>query len=133
MRVAVGCGDGYVSDKGVANLSWETTMRVLIAVLLLLACGSAQAEIRINESRYVDGTLTISGETSPHRIVTLDGKYKTKSDGGGHFKFIEHYKPFTCMPDIRSGQDVYSPVIAGCLISDDASTPVPGNTASNNN
>jgi hypothetical protein len=85
--------------------------------LLLLTGGS---EIRINESRYLDSTLTISGETSPHRMVTLDGKYKPKSDGSGHFKFIEHYKPFTCMSDIRSGEDVYSPVIIGFLISDDA-------------
>jgi hypothetical protein len=102
-------------------------MRWLVAVLLLLAGGSAQAEIRINESRYVDGTLTIAGETSPHRVVTLDGKYKTKSDGGGHFKFTEHYKPFTCMSDIRSGEDVYSAVIAGCLNSD-ANAPLPGKT-----
>ena len=103
-------------------------MRSLVAVLLLLAGGSAQAEIRIQESRYADGTLTISGETSPHRMVTLEGKYKTKSDGGGHFKFIEHYKPFTCMSDIRSGEDIYSPVIAGCLISGDTSAPLPENT-----
>ncbi|HET9715995.1 MAG TPA: hypothetical protein VFP60_07395 [Pseudolabrys sp.] len=96
-------------------------MRWLVAILLILVGRSAvQAEIRIDESRYVDGTLIISGQTAPNRTVTLDGKYKTKSDGGGHFKFTEHYKPFTCMSDIRSGEDVYSPVIAGCLLADSA-------------
>ena len=39
----------------------------------------------------------------------------TKSDGGGYFKFTEHYKPFTCMSDISAGPDIYSAVISGCL------------------
>jgi hypothetical protein len=94
----------------------ETTMRFLCAALLLLAgVGTAAANIRIETSRYVNGTLTIAGQTEPNKAVVLDGKYKTKSDADGDFRFTEHYKPFTCMSDIRSGSSTYSAVIAGCL------------------
>jgi hypothetical protein len=91
-------------------------MRLLCALLLLLTGASAAAaDIRINESRYENGKLIIAGETEPDRTVTLDDKYKTKSDADGDFKFTEHYKPFTCMSDIRSGSYDYSAVISGCL------------------
>jgi hypothetical protein len=95
----------------------ETTMRWLTAALiLLLGIGTASADIRIDESRYVDGKLIITGQTAPGRAVTLDKKFKTKSNADGNFKFtINKYKPADCMSDIRSGTDVYSAVIAGCF------------------
>ena len=92
-------------------------MRWLLAALILLAgIGAAAADIRIEVSRYADGKLTVSGETAPDRAVTLDKKYKTKSDGEGRFKFtVKNYRPPDCMSDIRSGKDTYSAVIAGCF------------------
>lgn len=91
-------------------------MRWLCAALLLIAAaGPAAADIRINTSRYADGRLTITGQTEPHKTVTLDGKYKTKSNGEGDFAFTEHYKPPDCMSDIRSGASDYGAVIAGCF------------------
>ena len=91
-------------------------MRWLTAALLVLAgVGTASADIRINRSRYLDGQLLITGSTTPGRTVTLDDKYKTKSDAEGHFRFSVKYKPPTCMGDIRAGKDIYSAVIAGCL------------------
>jgi hypothetical protein len=93
----------------------ETTMRLLCAILILLsAVTTASAEIRINESRYVDGKLLVAGDTRPDSTVTLDNKFKTKSDGEGHFKFSVGYKPPLCMSDISANGDVYSAVIAGC-------------------
>ncbi|HEX5213052.1 MAG TPA: hypothetical protein VFW22_15110 [Pseudolabrys sp.] len=101
-------------------------MRWLAAALALIAAtNAARADIRINESRYVDGSLIVNGETAPNRAVTLDNKYKTKSDGGGFFTFTVSYKPFTCMTDIRSGDDIYSAVIAGCLDAGDVDAPLP--------
>jgi hypothetical protein len=93
------------------------TMRWLCAALILLTgVVAASADIRIDESRYVNGKLIITGETDPGRTVTLDKKYKTKSDGEGHFAFtVKNYKPPTCMSDIRSGNNLYSAVIAGCF------------------
>jgi hypothetical protein len=92
-------------------------MRWLYAALILIAgIGAASADIRIDESRYVDGKLIITGETAPNRTVTLDKKFKTKSDGDGQFKFtVNKYKPADCMSDIRAGSDLYSAVIAGCF------------------
>lgn len=105
-------------------------MRWLAAAFVLLAgTAAAQADIRINESRFVDGNVIINGETAPNRTVTLDNKYTTKSDGGGYFTFTEHYKPFTCMSDIRSGGDIYSAVISGCLDAGDVDAPLPAKPA----
>ena len=105
-------------------------MRWLCAALILLSgIGTAAADIRINVSRYVDGTLIIKGDTEPGRTVVLDRKYKTKSDGEGHFVFsVKKYKPSDCMSDIKAGPDVYSAVIAGCFntgisLDDPAVTP----------
>ena len=86
------------------------------ALILIIGVGAASADIRIDKSRYVDGRLIVTGETAPGRTVTLDKKYKTTSDGEGHFKFsIAKYKPADCMSDIAAGPDVYSAVIAGCF------------------
>lgn len=101
-------------------------MRTLAAAFVLIAAtGAARADIRINESRFVDGNVIISGETEPHRTVTLDNKFTTTSDGGGYFNFTAHEKPFTCMSDIRSGSDIYSAVISGCLDPGDVDAPLP--------
>ncbi len=105
-------------------------MRWLAAALVLLAgTAAAQADIRINESRFVDGNVIINGETAPNRTVTLDNKYTTKSDGGGYFNFTVRYKPFTCMSDIRSATDIYSAVISGCLDAGDVDAPPPAKPA----
>ena len=104
-------------------------MRWFCAALVLLAgISAASADIRIDESRYVNGQLIITGETGPGRTVTLDKKYKTKSDGEGRFKFtVKNYKPADCMSDIRSGNDLYSAVIAGCFgVTSDISPKLPG-------
>jgi hypothetical protein len=91
-------------------------MRWLTAILILLAgLRVAAADIRIDESRYANGQTIIVGQTAPGRTLTLDGKFKTKSNGEGHFTFSVKYKPATCMSDIRAGEEVYSAVIAGCL------------------
>lgn len=94
-------------------------MRWLCAALILVAgIGTAAASIRIDQSHYRNGTLTIVGRTDPDKIVILDGKHKTKSDANGDFTFTEHYKPNTCMSDIRSGGSDYGAVISGCFDGD---------------
>jgi|GEM_PF-5125053 hypothetical protein len=100
-------------------------MRARISALLLLAAiaGAARAEIRIDESRFVGGRLVIRGETAPHRTVTLDDKFTTTSNADGTFSFSVDEKPFTCMSEIRAGDDVYSAVIAGCLDAEDVDNP----------
>jgi len=100
-------------------------MRWLWAALILVAgIGTAAADIRIEVSRYANDELIVSGQTAPHRTVTIDNKYKTQSNGEGTFKFsIRQYRPPNCMSDIRSGKDSYSAVIAGCF--GDAAGPTP--------
>ena len=92
------------------------TMRLFCAALILLTCScAASAEIRITKSHYEGGKLIVTGETKPAETVTLDKKYKTKSDANGHFQFNIPYKPPDCMTDIRAGEDIYSAVISGCF------------------
>lgn len=104
-------------------------MRWLAAILILFyGTGAAFADIRIDVSRYVNGRTTISGKTGPDQTVTLDNKYKTKSNGDGDFEFSVKYKPSDCMSDIKSGDDVYSAVIAGCFDSGVGNLTTPINT-----
>jgi hypothetical protein len=87
----------------------------LVLLGLIAGIGTAQADIRITDSHFQNGTLVVSGETEPGNTVTLDNRFKTKADGGGHFTFHVNEKPDTCMSDIRSGADIYSAVISGCF------------------
>jgi hypothetical protein len=92
------------------------TIRLLFALLTLAMVSTAQAEIRITTSRFENDQIEIEGQTGPNATVTIDGKFKIKSDGGGYFDFKHTgYKPPDCMSDITSGGDVYSAVIAGCF------------------
>ncbi|MGC1467680.1 MAG: hypothetical protein WA792_18355 [Pseudolabrys sp.] len=101
-------------------------MRTLCALILFIfSVSAASADIRIDVSRYANGTTTVTGETQPNEAVTLDGKYKTKSDGAGRFSFHLNYKPDLCMSDIRAGTAVYSAVIAGCLLPAQIAEPEP--------
>jgi len=104
----------------------EIDMRTLYALILfVISVSAASAEIRISLSRYQNDQLTVTGETQPNEAVTLDGKYKTKSDNAGRFAFHLNYKPDICMADIKAGTDVYSAVVIGCLLPIQAATPQP--------
>lgn len=98
-------------------------MRVLpaaFAAVLALCAAPASAAIRITSSHYQDGVTVVTGQTSPNRTVTMDGRFTTKSDSGGHFKFRTEYKSTTCMASIVSGEDAYSALIVGCLLGEAA-------------
>jgi hypothetical protein len=97
---------------------------VLVAILLL-ATGSASASIRITDARYENGMLIVGGQATPNQAVTLDGKYSTKANGGGHFEFRESYRPSTCMSNITAGEDSYSTIITNCLLNDAAAALSP--------
>lgn len=109
-------------DVGDGAGSTETTMRwsALAVAALLTQAGPALAAIRIIDSTYEGGVTTVSGQTKPHEKVTLDGKYTTTSDGGGHFEFHVRYKPYTCMSNIVAGEDNYAALLNGCLANDAA-------------
>ena len=93
---------------------------VAMAIVLLLGAAPAHASIRIDEARFENGMLTVTGQATPNQKVTLDGKYGTKADGGGHFKFHAAYKPLTCMANLTAGDDSYSAIVIGCLLDDAA-------------
>lgn len=98
-------------------------MRSLLAAafaLVVLEASPAWAAIRIIDSNYENGVTTVTGQTKPHQTVTLDEKYTTTSDGGGHFEFHVKEKPVTCMSNIVAGDDNYSALLTGCLASDAA-------------
>jgi len=95
------------------------------AVLLLIGAAPARASIRIDEARYENGKLTVTGQAQPNQTVTLDGKYNTKSNGGGRFEFHESYRPKSCMSDITAGDDSYSTIITNCLLDDAAAALTP--------
>jgi hypothetical protein len=88
----------------------------LLLAALLLAGTAARADIRITTSRFENNQIEIEGHSAPNSTVTIDGKFKIKTDGGGYFDFKRAgYKPPDCMSDIADGDDIYSAVIAGCF------------------
>ena len=87
-----------------------------LAAVLVLAAAPASAAIRITSSHYENGTTVLTGEAAPNQTVTMDGKYKTKADASGHFKFRKRYKPATCMTFITAGDSSYSALVNGCLL-----------------
>jgi hypothetical protein len=93
------------------------TKAFLLALLTMAAAvNAARADIRITISRFENNQIEIEGQSAPNSTVTIDGKFKVKADGGGYFDFKHAgYKPPDCMSDIRSGDDIYSAVIAGCF------------------
>jgi hypothetical protein len=96
------------------------TKALLLALLTLAttaaAVNAAHADIRITTSRFENNQIEIEGQSAPNSTVTIDGKFKVKTDGGGYFDFKQAgYKPPDCMSDITSGDDIYSAVIAGCF------------------
>jgi hypothetical protein len=103
----------------------ELMMKMLLAAFvafLLLETVPASASIRITDARYEGGMLTITGQAAANQQVTLDGKYDTQANGGGHFEFREPYKPSTCMSNITAGEDSYSTIITNCLLGDAAAS-----------
>jgi hypothetical protein len=113
-RATSSAGKGREITMSISKAASILSVACAAFLVVLGSAGIAAAEIRINTSRYEDGTLTVAGSTEPNRTVTLDGRASMKSDADGHFVFEEHYKPETCMSDITSGPDIYSAVIAGC-------------------
>ena len=91
-----------------------------LAMMMLYGSSPAAASIRIVDSIYQDGILVVTGQTRPHARVTLDDKFVTQSDGGGHFEFRTPYKPETCMANITTDEAAYSAVITNCLLGDAA-------------
>jgi len=96
-----------------------------LTVLVLLETVPASASIRITEAHYENGTIIVAGQAPPNQRVTLDGKYNTKADGGGHFEIRAAYKPATCMANITAGEDAYSAIVIGCLLGDAAAAVSP--------
>jgi hypothetical protein len=110
----------------------ELMMKSLLAnlvAIVLLGTGPASASIRITDARYEGGVLIVSGQATPNQDVTLDGKYNTKANGGGHFEFRESYRPSTCMSNITAGEDSYSTIITNCLLNDAAAAVSPSGKA----
>lgn len=113
--IASKAGVAYQSQTGFFVIMGMTMQWLASLIILLYGISTAFADIRIDESRYQNGHTIITGETDPDLTVTVDNKYKTKSNGSGYFKFSIKYKPSTCMSDIKAGDNVYSAVISGCF------------------
>jgi hypothetical protein len=101
------------------------SLQAVLVAIVLLGTGPASASIRITDARYENGVLIVGGQATPNQDVTLDGKYNTKANGGGHFEFRESYRPSTCMSNITAGEDSYSTIITNCLLNDAAAAVSP--------
>jgi hypothetical protein len=89
-----------------------------IASVFAMACvDPAHAEITITEAQYAAGVLVVRGETSrANQRVTLDRRYRTRTNRFNEFRFRIRYLPPDCSVTIRAGRDIRPARIANCEI-----------------
>ena len=84
-------------------------------ISLLAGAAPAHAEITITQAEYAAGVLVVRGETSRrNQRVTLDGRYKTRTDRFKEFRFRIRYLPSDCSISIRAGQQVRPVGVTNC-------------------
>ena len=82
---------------------------------VLFFSSAATADIQVDKANYTNGILIVQGETSgPFQIVILDGRFKRRSDKGGHFVFRIFYRPRFCEINLTSGRDVKFVEVKAC-------------------
>lgn len=97
---------------------------ILLSTLVMASVAHpARAEITIIRAEYAAGVLVVEGETSrSNQLVTLDRKYRTRTNRYNEFRFRIPYLPPACGVTIRAGQEVRPARIANC---DDTWRPIP--------
>lgn len=90
---------------------------VLMALsFVAIGANSASAEITIQVAKFAKGVLTVKGETSrPGQTVTLDRKYRTRTDRNNQFAFHVRYRPSDCIASIRAGTQAHPAVVSNCV------------------
>jgi hypothetical protein len=104
------------SIPGVGNPAPAAARRLLCGLALaVMVAAPARAEITITRAEYAAGVLVVRGETSePGQRVTLDGRYRTRTDRFKEFRFRIRYLPRDCTVSIRAGREVRPAVVANC-------------------
>ena len=88
---------------------------ILAGTAILAGTVIARAEITITRAEYAAGVLVVRGETSqPNQQVTLDGRYRTRTDRYKEFRFRIRYLPLDCTVSIRAGQNVRPVGVTNC-------------------
>jgi hypothetical protein len=85
------------------------------AVITVLACRPASAEIEIFVARLIAGDLRLVGRTEPNTEVIIDDGYSITSDARGRLNFIvPRYHPPTCVVTLRSEHHSLQAVVEFC-------------------
>lgn len=88
---------------------------VFIVLALISISADARAAIIVERADYRAGVLVVSGQVAkPHRTVTLDGIYRTRSDRSRRFQFRIRYRPYNCTIRLRSDADIFHAAVANC-------------------
>ena len=93
-------------------------MRLGLCVALIvtaMAPGVAVADIRIDEVNYEAGILVVRGKTvEPDQVVTLDERFKERSNPQSDFVFRVPYRPESCEVELRAGEEVRKLPVSNC-------------------
>src|SRR5437763_15500605 len=66
----------------------------IFSALVAVWPSMAYAKITIRQAQYTGGMLLVRGETArAGQTVTLAGRYKTRTERNGRFRFRERYLP----------------------------------------
>lgn len=108
---------GVRKRRGATNRQKGFTMRqfLLAASLMIAMSAPAQAEITLTRVENEGDVLVVRGETSRrNQLVTVDGRYRTRTDRYKEFRFRIRYLPRDCSIKIRAGQEERPARIANC-------------------
>lgn len=87
----------------------------IFSALIAVWPSMAYAKITIRQAQYTGGMLLVRGETArAGQTVTLAGRYKTRTDRNGRFRFRVRYLPRDCLLDVRLGPELDLVSIANC-------------------
>jgi hypothetical protein len=122
MQVGRKCGErnstplyGVLCETALAMGKIMRPLATCACVFILSSCGPALAEITITRAEYARGVLFVRGETSrSNQLVTLDRRYRTRTNRVNEFRFRIPYLPRDCIVTIRAGQEVRPARIANC-------------------
>jgi hypothetical protein len=99
------------------------------AILIAVLVGTVplRAEITVRQAEYAGGVLVVRGETArANQQVTLDGRYKTRTNRYKEFRFRVRYLPQNCGITLQAGQETRPARVLNCEILGVTPTTPPG-------
>lgn len=110
----IALGAALVGGCAVA-LAEEPATEAEAALLRALDEAAAAGELSVVSATIENGRLSVAGVTdAPRARVTLDGRFRTRSNGRNVFRFDLLYRPGDCQVEVSSGDGKAEALVQYC-------------------